>query len=91
MNETHDDIVRLLDDGIIEITIRLNLNTSLDVALKNYLLNHHSATQTGVITYERMWEQSHYSLEIHQETLYVMQQLFDLAKAVGDEQNTNKA
>jgi hypothetical protein len=85
MTENHDDIIRQLDGGIFEIKIKLNLNTSLDVAIKNFLLNHHAATQTGIITYERMWEQAHYSLKIHQETLYVMQQLFDLAKAVGDE------
>jgi hypothetical protein len=91
MTENHDDIIQLIENGVFEIKIKLDLNSPLDVAIKNYLLVHHAASLSGVITYEQMWEQAINSMEIHQETLYVMQQLFDLAKAVGDEQNTNKA
>jgi hypothetical protein len=90
MTENHDEIIDLIENGILEFKIKLDLNSPLDVALKNYLLVHRAASSIGMITYEQMWEQVENSVEIHQATLYVMRQLFDLAKAVGDEQNTDK-
>jgi hypothetical protein len=91
MTENHDDSITMLDDEGIEIKIKLNLNIALDVAIKNYLLNYHAATATGIIDYKQLWEQVNYSLEIHAETLCATQRIIDLAKAIGDEQNTNKA
>lgn len=90
MTENHHEIVELLENGEIELKIKLDLRSALDVAIKNYLLIHRSASSVGVITYEQMWDQLHNSLEIHQETMLIMHQLFDIAKGTGNEQATDK-
>jgi hypothetical protein len=85
MTENHNDIVRPLDPPWIEIAVKLDMFHTLDVAIKNFLLEQQRVSLVNELSLAHIWNLIQYSQEIHQECLLIFQNRVDEFSKEDDE------